>query len=133
MSSARTLTPYGMTDTSFQNGHARAGRGGRYLNGHAPHTHSRINLIYTSSRIYRFHARTRIRRLVDVRPRSKPAYGGRYGPKGAPGCRLDATVSKLEAGEPATRMEVFFDALTALGLELAVARRGSKADFGDLF
>ena len=44
-----------------------------------------------------------------------------------------ATVSKLEAGEPATRMEVFFDALTALGLELAVARRGSKADFGDLF
>lgn len=44
-----------------------------------------------------------------------------------------ATVSKLEAGEPATRMEVFFDALTALGLEPEVARRGSKADFGDLF
>lgn len=44
-----------------------------------------------------------------------------------------ATVSKLESGEPATRMEVFFDALTALGLELAVAKRGGKADFGDLF
>ncbi|WP_300557186.1 helix-turn-helix transcriptional regulator, partial [Maricaulis sp.] len=29
-----------------------------------------------------------------------------------------ATVSKLESGEPATRMAVFFDALTALGLEL---------------
>lgn len=44
-----------------------------------------------------------------------------------------ATVSKLEAGEPATRMEVFFDAMSALGLELVAARRGSKADFGDLF
>ena len=44
-----------------------------------------------------------------------------------------ATVSKLEAGEPATRMEVFFDALSALGLELAVSERGSKTDFGDIF
>lgn len=44
-----------------------------------------------------------------------------------------ATVSKLEAGEPATRMEVFFDALTALGLELVVSDRGGKADFGDMF
>jgi HTH-type transcriptional regulator / antitoxin HipB len=44
-----------------------------------------------------------------------------------------ATVSKLESGEPATRMEVFFDAVTALGLELVVAKRGGKADFGDLF
>ncbi len=44
-----------------------------------------------------------------------------------------ATVSKLEAGAPATRMEVFFDALTALGLELVSAKRGGKANFGDLF
>lgn len=44
-----------------------------------------------------------------------------------------ATVSKLEAGEPATRMAVFFDALTALGLELVAEKRGGKADFGDLF
>lgn len=44
-----------------------------------------------------------------------------------------ATVSKLEAGEPATRMEVFFDALTALRLELVVSDRGGKADFGDMF
>ena len=44
-----------------------------------------------------------------------------------------ATVSKLESGEPATRMEVFFNAMSALGLELVAARRGSKADFGDLF
>lgn len=44
-----------------------------------------------------------------------------------------ATVSKLEAGEPATRMEVFFDALTALGLELVVSDRGSATDFGKMF
>lgn len=44
-----------------------------------------------------------------------------------------ATVSKLESGEPATRMEVFFDALTALQLELVVSKRGSDADFADLF
>lgn len=44
-----------------------------------------------------------------------------------------ATVSKLEAGEPATRMEVFFNALTALGLELVVSDRAGKTDFGQLF
>ena len=44
-----------------------------------------------------------------------------------------ATVSKLEAGEPATRMEVFFDALTALGLELVVSDRGGATDFGEMF
>ena len=44
-----------------------------------------------------------------------------------------ATVSKLEAGEPATRMEVFFDALAALGLEVVIAERSGKAKFEDLF
>lgn len=44
-----------------------------------------------------------------------------------------ATVSKLENGEPATRMAVLFDALAALGLELAVADRGGSANFKDLF
>ena len=44
-----------------------------------------------------------------------------------------ATISKLEAGEPATRMEVFFDALTSLGLELVIAERGGETDFGKLF
>lgn len=44
-----------------------------------------------------------------------------------------ATVSKLEAGEPATRMEVFFDALTALGMELVATERKSSADFGKMF
>jgi HTH-type transcriptional regulator/antitoxin HipB len=44
-----------------------------------------------------------------------------------------ATISKLEAGKPATRLEILFDALTALDLELGVSKRGRKADFGDLF
>lgn len=44
-----------------------------------------------------------------------------------------ATVSKLEAGEPATQMVVFFDALTALELELNVATRDAHANFEELF
>lgn len=44
-----------------------------------------------------------------------------------------ATVSKLEAGEPATRMEVFFNALTALGLELVVSERGGETNFAEIF
>lgn len=44
-----------------------------------------------------------------------------------------ATVSKLEAGEPATRMEVFFDALTALRLELVASERDGNTDFGEIF
>lgn len=44
-----------------------------------------------------------------------------------------ATVSKLEAGEPATRMEVFFNALAALGLELVVSDRSGKTDFEEIF
>lgn len=44
-----------------------------------------------------------------------------------------ATVSKLEAGEPATQMAVFFDALTALELELNVATRDAHANFEDIF
>jgi HTH-type transcriptional regulator / antitoxin HipB len=44
-----------------------------------------------------------------------------------------ATVSKLESGEPATRMAVLFDALAALGLELAVTTRDGKSGFQDMF
>ena len=44
-----------------------------------------------------------------------------------------ATVSKLEAGEPATRLHVFFDALTALGLEAVLSPRGKGGDIADLF
>jgi len=35
-----------------------------------------------------------------------------------------ATISKLEAGEPATQLRTFLDALTALNLEMHVAPRG---------
>ncbi len=46
-----------------------------------------------------------------------------------------ATISKLEAGEPATRLSTFLDVLTALGLEIIIDKRGkvSKQDLEDLF
>ena len=44
-----------------------------------------------------------------------------------------ATVSKLEAGEPATRMQVFFDALSVLGLDLVLSGRAGQTDFGEMF
>jgi HTH-type transcriptional regulator/antitoxin HipB len=46
-----------------------------------------------------------------------------------------ATVSKLEAGEPATRLSTLLDALTALGLEIVIDERGkaSVRDLEDLF
>lgn len=46
-----------------------------------------------------------------------------------------ATVSKLEKGEPATRISTLLDALTGLGLELIIDKRGraSRQDLEDLF
>jgi HTH-type transcriptional regulator/antitoxin HipB len=46
-----------------------------------------------------------------------------------------ATISKLEAGEPATRLSTLLDALTALGLEIMIDKRGkaSVRDLEDLF
>lgn len=46
-----------------------------------------------------------------------------------------ATISKLEAGEPATRLSTLLDALTALGLEIIIDERGKvyKQDLEDLF
>ncbi|MCC6912203.1 MAG: helix-turn-helix domain-containing protein [Rhodospirillaceae bacterium] len=38
-----------------------------------------------------------------------------------------ATVSKLEAGEPATQLRVLFDVLSALGLEIAIRPRSRAA------
>ena len=35
-----------------------------------------------------------------------------------------ATISKLERGEPGTQLRTLFDALTALGLELRIHERG---------
>lgn len=46
-----------------------------------------------------------------------------------------ATISKLERGEPATRLRTLLDALTALGLQLVVEERetASSSDIGALF
>lgn len=46
-----------------------------------------------------------------------------------------ATISKLEAGEPATRLSTLLDALMALGLEVIIDKRGkaSARDLEDLF
>lgn len=46
-----------------------------------------------------------------------------------------ATISKLEKGEPATRISTLLDALTALGLEVIIDRRGraSAKSLEDLF
>lgn len=46
-----------------------------------------------------------------------------------------ATVSKLEKGEPATQLSTLLDALTALGLEIIIDKRGraSTKDLGDMF
>ncbi|MDH4048052.1 MAG: helix-turn-helix domain-containing protein [Gammaproteobacteria bacterium] len=46
-----------------------------------------------------------------------------------------ATVSKLEAGQPATRLSTLLDVLTALGLEIIIDKRGSASakNLEDLF
>lgn len=46
-----------------------------------------------------------------------------------------ATVSKLEAGEPATQLKMLMDALAALNLELVIRPRssGRLEDLEDLF
>jgi HTH-type transcriptional regulator/antitoxin HipB len=46
-----------------------------------------------------------------------------------------ATISKLEKGEPATQLSTLLDALTALGLEIIIDKRGraSAKDLEDLF
>ena len=46
-----------------------------------------------------------------------------------------ATISKLERGEPATRLQTLLDVLSALGLEILIDRRGrtSARDLERLF
>jgi HTH-type transcriptional regulator/antitoxin HipB len=58
--------------------------------------------------------------------------------QGALGTRMNArqaTVSKLEKGEPATQIQIVMNALTALGLELVVRPRttSSVEELEDLF
>lgn len=49
--------------------------------------------------------------------------------------RRQATISKLEKGEPATQLSTLFDVLTALNLELVIGDRGkiSKTDLEQIF
>lgn len=46
-----------------------------------------------------------------------------------------ATISKLERGEPATQLSTMLDALSALGLEIIIdkRKRDSATDFESLF
>jgi len=46
-----------------------------------------------------------------------------------------ATISKLEAGEPATQLRILMDALAALDLEIVIRSRssGDSQDIEDLF
>lgn len=49
--------------------------------------------------------------------------------------RRQATISKLESGEPATQLSTLFDALFALNLELKLVERNSssKPDIQSIF
>jgi HTH-type transcriptional regulator/antitoxin HipB len=49
--------------------------------------------------------------------------------------RRQATISKLEKGEPATQLSTLFDVLTALNLELVIGDRSklSKTNFEQIF
>jgi HTH-type transcriptional regulator / antitoxin HipB len=58
--------------------------------------------------------------------------------QGALGQKMDArqaTISKLEAGEPGTQLQTLMDALTALDLELVIRPRStvSTGEIEDLF
>jgi HTH-type transcriptional regulator / antitoxin HipB len=44
-----------------------------------------------------------------------------------------ATISKLEAGEPATQLRILMDALAALDLELVIRPRSTADAIEDLF
>jgi HTH-type transcriptional regulator / antitoxin HipB len=49
--------------------------------------------------------------------------------------RRQATISKLERGEPATQLSTLFDVLSALNLELSLVerRKSSKPDIESIF
>jgi HTH-type transcriptional regulator/antitoxin HipB len=49
--------------------------------------------------------------------------------------RRQATISKLENGEPGTQLRVLFDALAALNLDVAIVprARSAKADIESIF
>ena len=67
--------------------------------------------------------------------RERRARGLTQAQLGAKVGRRQATVSKLEKGEPATPLSTLFDVLSALGLELVIGKRSktSKADIERVF
>jgi len=69
-----------------------------------------------------------IRRARRSSGMSQAALGAKIGLR-------QATISKLERGEPATQLVTLLDALSALGMEIIIDRRGrvSARDLEDLF
>ena len=67
----------------------------------------------------------RARRSADM---SQATLGAKIGLR-------QATISKLERGEPATQLATLLDALSALGMEIIIDRRGRVVakDLEDLF
>ena len=67
--------------------------------------------------------------------RERRARGLTQAQVGAKVGRRQATISKLEKGEPATQLSTLFDVLSALGLELIIGERSksSRADIERLF
>ena len=61
-----------------------------------------------------------VRRARRKAGMSQAQLGARVGPR-------QATISKLERGEPATRLQTLLDVLSALGLEVLIDRRGRKS------
>ena len=69
-----------------------------------------------------------IRRTRRSAAMSQAALGAKIGLR-------QATISKLERGEPATQIATLLDALAALGMEIIIDRRGRVAaeDLEDMF
>jgi HTH-type transcriptional regulator/antitoxin HipB len=97
---------------------------------------------YTHSRILTFYTRSRILFPMDMIARTAKQVGAairryrrqRQLTQNALAARTNtrqATISKLEAGEPATQLQTLMDALAALDLELVVRHR-SKASIEDI-
>ena len=75
------------------------------------------------------------KQLGAILRRARKLAGLTQGRMGARICLRQATVSRLEAGEPAVQLRTLMQALAALNLELVVRSRSrsSAADIEDLF
>lgn len=75
------------------------------------------------------------KQLGAIIRRERKSHGLTQGQLGAQIGLRQATISKLEAGEPATQMQTLLDALTALNLQLVVEERSGAlpSDIEDIF